>query len=110
MKSLCIGEVPIKVCIHLFFESCRESYDELISFSFNLAKLNTLALTILDISLIASVSPTEEAEKPASIISTQKSSNFLAIAIFFSGVIFTHAVCAPSLSVVSNICILFIYL
>src|SRR5690625_6723089 len=55
-----------------------------------------------------SKSPVDEAGKPASILSTPKRSNCLAISSFSSLFRFTPGDCSPSRKVVSKICILVI--
>ncbi len=75
-----------------------------ISFLTPRAKLHTSALSpCLVMSLIASISPTEAAAKPASMMSTPSLSSCSAITSFFSGVNETPGVCSPSLRVVSKI-------
>jgi hypothetical protein len=59
----------------------------------------------LVISLMASISPSEEDANPASMTSTPSSSNFLAIWSLCSGIKETPGVCSPSLRVVSKILI-----
>jgi hypothetical protein len=55
---------------------------------------------------MASISPSDAAAKPASMIFTPTSSSLFAIKSFSSGVRETPGVCSPSLNVVSKILIL----
>jgi hypothetical protein len=74
-----------------------------ISFLVHLAALDTCALKpCLAINLTASISPSETAAKPASIMSTPSSSSLSAILNLLSGTSDTPGVCSPSLKVVSK--------
>ena len=109
LNSLCIGEVAMKVCILDLLAFLIAFAAISISLLTALAKLVTVEFLIFcAISSIASKSPGEAAAKPASIMSTPKASNCLAILSFSLALRLTLGVCSPSLNVVSNIFIHFI--